>query len=507
MKSLLLFCIFAISTAAGYHILCIQKAPTKSHNHLLKGIVDPLLKAGHEVTFITHYPDGKTVKNLNIIDASHMRKLKEGIDIINSVRASITLVKDFGKNLSLALLDTPVIHDAVAKGNYDAVVTEWFFSDVEAGYASVLQVPWILLSGTVLYPHLEYLVDTVRSIPNVPSFVDNYSVPMTFRQRFMNAFIFVMSQIDYYWNDFPSQKAIYESRFGPIAKARGVPLPPYEEAYRNVSILLVNSHPSFAPTRSLPPNVIDIAGYHIDATIPPLPKDLQDILDGSPQGVIYFSMGSVVKSAQLEEKTRKELIKVFGEVKQTVLWKFEEKIDGLPKNVHVRPWMPQPSILAHPNVKLFITHGGLLSTLESLQYGVPLLAIPVFGDQPGNAHRSVVAGHALKVDFSPDMAPKLKEALHEMMRNDSYYNKAKYISKLFHNRPTKPTDLITHYVEMAIESQGAYHLRSSVNQYKWYENWMLDIIFVILAALYVVLYIIKKVIKSFTKKEKKQKKN
>lgn len=41
--------------------------------------------------------------------------------------------------------------------------------------------------------------------------------------------------------------------------------------------------------------------------------------------------------------------------------------------------------LGHPNVKLFISHGGLLGTIEALHFGVPTLVMPQFGDQRHNA--------------------------------------------------------------------------------------------------------------------------
>lgn len=85
------------------------------------------------------------------------------------------------------------------------------------------------------------------------------------------------------------------------------------------------------------------------------------------------------------------------------LWKFEEdpKELNLPDNVMVKKWIQQNDILgnkkyinkfkpllskyfllaAHPKVILFMTHGGLLSSQEATWYGVPMLGIPVVGDQ------------------------------------------------------------------------------------------------------------------------------
>ncbi|XP_062531496.1 UDP-glycosyltransferase UGT41A2 isoform X2 [Bombyx mori] len=395
--------------------------------------------------------------------------------------AGIALIRTFAANITRLSLSVPALQQAIVSGKYDAVVTESFFNDAEAGYGAVLQVPWILLSSVSIMPHLEAIIDEVRSITTIPLLFNNAPTPMGFWDRLTNIFIYSAMTISN-WLERPNTVAFYESLFAPLAAARGIALPPFEEALYNVSVLLVNSHPAFAPPMSLPPNVVEIGGYHINPETPPLPKDLQHILDSSPQGVVYFSMGSVLKSSRLSERTRREILEVFGSLSQTVLWKFEEELKDLPKNVIVRPWMPQSSILAHPNVKVFITHGGLLSTLETLHYGVPILAVPVFGDQPSNADRAVRHGFAKSIQYKPDMANDMKVALNEMLSNDSYYTRARYLSKIFGDKLVPPAKLISHYVKVAIETNGAYHLRSKSLLYPWYQRWLVDIIAALLLA-------------------------
>ncbi|XP_052754199.1 UDP-glucosyltransferase 2-like [Galleria mellonella] len=488
MKSvvwMLLLCMAAAKVSA-YHILGVFPVPSRSHNHLAKGIVDSLLKAGHQVTWVTPYPYDNKNKNLKLVPVG-TKVIADALDMtnLNNINQGVNVAKEFARNITTMTANTPAVREAVVKTQYDAVVTEWFFSEIDAGYAAVQQAPWILLGGTVYNSFLERLVDEVRSVPTVPFLMNSAPIPMNLWQRLVNTFFHCMITITD-WLEYLSTCERYNAYFSSLAAARGVPLPPLSEATNNVSILLVNSHPSFAPAQPVPPNVINVAGYHIPEDIPPLPKDLQDLLDSSKHGVVYFSMGSVLKSAALPEHIRRGLIQVLGELPYTVLWKFEEEISGLPKNVHVRPWMPQPSILAHSNVKLFITHGGLLSTLESLQYGIPLLAIPMFGDQPGNAERAIRNGYARKIKYGDDVADQLRVELKEMLNNDRYYKRAKYLSRLFRNRPVPPSKLISHYVELAIETKGAHHLRSPSRQYAWYARWMLDQAALLLVALYLV---------------------
>lgn len=68
-------------------------------------------------------------------------------------------------------------------------------------------------------------------------------------------------------------------------------------------------------------------------------------MNESKHGVIYFSMGSNLKSKDLPKEIKEGLLKMFSQLKQTVLWKFEENLSPLPENVHLLKWAPQQSIL------------------------------------------------------------------------------------------------------------------------------------------------------------------
>lgn len=54
-------------------------------------------------------------------------------------------------------------------------------------------------------------------------------------------------------------------------------------------------------------------------------------------------------------------------------------------------------VLGHPNIKLFVTHGGLMGTQEAIYCGVPRVGIPIFADQELNIQQSEAMGLAVKV--------------------------------------------------------------------------------------------------------------
>lgn len=72
-------------------------------------------------------------------------------------------------------------------------------------------------------------------------------------------------------------------------------------------------------------------------------------------------------------------------------------------------------ITDHQNCFIFVTHGGLLSSIEAVHYGVPIIAIPIFLDQFINSNRASVRGYGIKVDLSYNLAQDLKSAIQEML--------------------------------------------------------------------------------------------
>lgn len=68
-------------------------------------------------------------------------------------------------------------------------------------------------------------------------------------------------------------------------------------------------------------------------------------------------------------------------------------------------------------MKLFITHGGLLSTIETIYHGVPVLALPIGGDQNLNAKQIVNNGFGETISFHDLTEEALTEKINKLLNN------------------------------------------------------------------------------------------
>ncbi|XP_027152571.1 beta-D-glucosyl crocetin beta-1,6-glucosyltransferase-like [Coffea eugenioides] len=63
----------------------------------------------------------------------------------------------------------------------------------------------------------------------------------------------------------------------------------------------------------------------------------------------------------------------------------------------VNGWAPQAKILTHPNVGGFVSHCGWNSVMESMKFGLPIIAMPMHLDQPINARLIEEVGAGVEV--------------------------------------------------------------------------------------------------------------
>ena len=121
------------------------------------------------------------------------------------------------------------------------------------------------------------------------------------------------------------------------------------------------------------------------------PKELPDWWPGrGDQPLVYVTFGSVAGQFPQALPAYGVALSAVAGLPVRVLLTVGRDLDlgalpETPDNVHVEPWVPQQDVLAHASAA--VVHGGSGSTLGALAFGVPLVVIPLFADQPYNARR------------------------------------------------------------------------------------------------------------------------
>ncbi|HFK1790930.1 MULTISPECIES: macrolide family glycosyltransferase [Bacillus cereus group] len=146
---------------------------------------------------------------------------------------------------------------------------------------------------------------------------------------------------------------------------------------------------------------------------------------------IYISLGTVFNEAL---DFYKLCMKAFENSDHTIVMSIGNKtnisdLGEIPKNFIVKNYVPQTKLLAY--TKLFITHGGMNSTHEGLNNGIPLIVIPQSADQPVIAKQVENLGVGIKLSMKELTVEQLRESVELVLNNPSYKEAALHLKESF----------------------------------------------------------------------------
>ena len=99
-----------------------------------------------------------------------------------------------------------------------------------------------------------------------------------------------------------------------------------------------------------------------------------------------------------------------------------ESLPSLAGSPLVVEYAPQLELLQ--KATLTITHAGMNTTLECLNNGVPMVAIPIANDQPGIASRIAWTGCGEAIPMKSVNVSKLRTAIQKVLTEESYKQNA-----------------------------------------------------------------------------------
>ncbi|XP_076167851.1 UDP-glucosyltransferase 2 isoform X2 [Ptiloglossa arizonensis] len=489
MKLLSIICLWlTLSMCHGYRILGVFPFNGKSHFMMFEHMMKGLARRGHQVDVISTFPLKKPYPNYtDFIVLKPKREFLNNLtyeDTQGMIGGSVShSVATLAGNTICENLANPdiqnFIHNPPMDPSYDLVIIEIFGAHCYAALGHILKVPIVGVSSSVLYPWANDMIANPENLAFAPNNLLPYSQHMNFWERTYN-FVHTLYNKWYFNYVTTEQNNIIRKYLGPG-------IPDIRELENSVAMILTNSHMSLNGIKDSTPALIEVGGLHVQEEGVELPASLEKWMNESTSGFFYFSFGSMVKIESFPSKYLKIFYNSLGKIAPVrVLMKIpnpSELPPNLPKNIHILPWIPQVKVLKHPNIKAFITHGGLMGTQEAIHYGVPLIGIPLFADQFINIETYVRNNIAVGLDLNTLTEEKMDQALHVILHDSKYRDTAREVSARFLDRPQSATDTAVYWIEYIIR-HGANALRSPAMNLKWWQVELFDVYaFLLLVAL------------------------
>nr|XP_041573312.1 UDP-glucuronosyltransferase 1A1 isoform X10 [Taeniopygia guttata] len=402
---------------------------------VFKGSVMDLFKGGPFLErVIRQYQQAKKTSALFLATCTHLIYNKELLSYLEESRFD-------------AILTDPILPCGAILAKYLSLPSVYFLQQIPCG--------------------LEY---QATQCPNPPSYVprtlSSLSDHMTFPERVKN-FLIGLSE--------PLLCHLFYLKYESLASEflqRDVTI---QELFSQASVWLMRYDFVFEYPRPIMPNMVYIGGINC-LQKKPLSKEFEAMVNASGEhGIVVFSLGSMV--SEIPMKKAMEIAEGLGKVPQMVLWRYTGKAPpNLPKNVKLVKWLPQNDLLAHPKTRAFITHGGSHGVYEGICNAVPMVLMPLFGDQMDNAKRVESRGAGLTLNILEMTSNDISNALKAVINDKKYKENIQRLSDLHLDRPIHPLDLAVHWVEFVMRHKGAPHLRPAAHDLNWVQYHSLDVI-------------------------------
>uniref|UniRef100_A0A8C5M704 UDP-glucuronosyltransferase n=1 Tax=Leptobrachium leishanense TaxID=445787 RepID=A0A8C5M704_9ANUR len=297
--------------------------------------------------------------------------------------------------------------------------------------------------------------------PTPPSFVpaatSELQEQMSFLERAQNVMLYVVHDVIQLlvWKEWDYYYSSVLGRPTSLCEVMG-----------KAEIWLIRTYWDFEYPRPTLPNFEFVGGLHCTPA-KPLPEEMEKIMqDSGDHGVVVFSLGSMVKNMSYERSNI--IAAALSQLPQKVIWRYTGKRpDALGENTFMFEWIPQNDLLGHPKTKAFITHGGTNGIYEAIYHAVPMVGIPLFGDQPDNIVHMKTKGMAVMLDFNKMVTQDLVDAVNTVINNPTYKENALRISSIHHDQPIKPLDRAVFWIEFVMRHKGAKHLRPASHELTW----------------------------------------
>lgn len=151
------------------------------------------------------------------------------------------------------------------KQNFDLMITETFNTRLFLALAYKLQIPFVTVSSSILFPFPAYDIGSPINPSYIPSVLSCHSSKMNFWERLDNVYTTLVTSfaMEYFFN---AKSEEFKRKYF------GEDIPPLRELAKNTSLVIINSHFTVNQPRPWVPAMIEVGGMFVKPTSKPLPQ-------------------------------------------------------------------------------------------------------------------------------------------------------------------------------------------------------------------------------------------
>ncbi|BFZ10334.1 hypothetical protein BsWGS_13372 [Bradybaena similaris] len=232
-------------------------------------------------------------------------------------------------------------------------------------------------------------------------------------------------------------------------------VPPANELMSQAEVYIVESDPISDYPRPTVPNVKLVGGLSI-STSKSIQEPFKSFLERSEKsgvGVAVLSFGSLFMNIPKEFEAK--LVTALRRLSVNTIWRANVTSPD-PNKILTSTWLPQNDLLAHKNVKVFISHSGAHSLYESLYHAVPTVCLPLFFDQQFNADRAEDKGYCLSLDVFKASADDLVRVIEQVVSSKEMKAKVSTASEIYRQLYKNPRQEAAFWLDHVMRYGGEY---------------------------------------------------
>ncbi|KAK2154139.1 hypothetical protein LSH36_275g01042 [Paralvinella palmiformis] len=483
---IVLLCLLLGQRAMAARVIIIPQN-VKSHVMFHARIASLLAGQGHVVDILvpTNIPDVLEENGVRVI----WHKTATDVPFVNTAEVSEMFVdyamatsfyEQVSKNAAImtkiaarwdqecsALLADVDITSQMVPGRYDIAIIDTATMKCHVSFIYRMDIPIILL-GVLTF-------EWMFRVPTLPSFVplqlSRSTDRMSFLERLENTILHVFGHVGF----LSLTPRTVPSTEPPIAVS---------DIFHRSALYFVLDDLSIAYPRPTMPNLVYV-GDAIPKPGEPLDPEVASFVAGARHGVVIFSFGSYF--SHMPRSMAEKFCSAFKRIPQSVIWKQKNGTlcDADPGKVLLLDWLPQNDLLSHDNVKLFISHCGINSILESVYHSVPIIGFPICLDQPFNARRLEDKGLAYRMRINDFSVDELVSNIGKILVDGAISKNLQRASAIIRHKPDSPERRLSYWVDHVV-TYGHSHLRSKAFDLNIFQFYCLDVLLVILGILLVI---------------------